>query len=177
MEAAVKLGRTDFKNLISLTSLSKRSNLPGMRSGFAAGDAAIMSQFLLYRTYHGCAMSPVVQAASTAAWRDEAHVVANRALYKTKFAQVTPVLAEVLDVALPDAGFYLWARVPGDDTTFARELFALYNVTVLPGSFLAREAQGHNPGAGRIRMALVADTAECLEAAQRIVQFVRARQP
>ncbi len=175
MEAAAKLGRTDFKNLISLTSLSKRSNLPGMRSGFVAGDAAIMAQFLLYRTYHGCAMSPVVQAASLAAWRDETHVVANRALYKTKFAQVTPVLAEVLDVALPDAGFYLWAKVNGDDTAFARELFALYNVTVLPGSFLAREARDHNPGAGRIRMALVADTAECLEAAQRIVQFVRSR--
>ena len=175
MEAAVKLGRTDFKNLIALTSLSKRSNLPGMRSGFVAGDAAIMAQFLLYRTYHGCAMSPVVQAASLAAWRDEAHVVDNRALYKAKFAQVTPVLAEVLDVALPDAGFYLWAKVKGDDTAFARELFALYNVTVLPGSFLAREARGHNPGAGRIRMALVADTAECLEAAQRIVQFVRSR--
>jgi N-succinyldiaminopimelate aminotransferase len=175
MEAAVKLGRGDFKNLIALTSLSKRSNLPGMRSGFVAGDAAIMAKFLLYRTYHGCAMSPVVQAASLAAWRDEAHVVDNRALYKAKFAQVTPVLAEVLDVALPDAGFYLWAKVKGDDTAFARELFALYNVTVLPGSFLAREARGHNPGAGRIRMALVADTAECLEAAQRIVQFVRTR--
>jgi N-succinyldiaminopimelate aminotransferase len=175
MEAAARLGRTDFKNLISLTSLSKRSNVPGMRSGFVAGDAAIMAQFLLYRTYHGCAMSPVVQAASLAAWRDEAHVVDNRALYKAKFAQVTPVLAEVLDVALPDAGFYLWAKVKGDDTVFARELFALYNVTVLPGSFLAREAQGHNPGAGRIRMALVADSAECLEAAQRIVQFVRSR--
>ncbi|MCF8161091.1 MAG: succinyldiaminopimelate transaminase [Polaromonas sp.] len=177
MEAAFKLGRTDFRNLISLTSLSKRSNVPGMRSGFVAGDAAIMAQFLLYRTYHGCAMSPVVQAASLAAWRDETHVIANRALYKTKFAQVTPVLAEVLDVTLPDAGFYLWANVKGDDTAFARELFALYNVTVLPGSFLAREARGHNPGAGRIRMALVADTAECLEAARRIVQFVRTRQP
>ncbi|OGB83211.1 MAG: succinyldiaminopimelate transaminase, partial [Burkholderiales bacterium RIFOXYD2_FULL_59_8] len=177
MEAAVKLGRTDFKNLISLTSLSKRSNLPGMRSGFVAGDAAIMAQYLLYRTYHGCAMSPVVQVASLAAWRDEAHVIENRALYKTKFAQVTPVLAEVLDVALPDAGFYLWAKVKGSDTDFARTLYALYNVTVLPGSYLAREAQGHNPGAGRIRMALVADTAECLEAARRIVQFVGARAP
>jgi N-succinyldiaminopimelate aminotransferase len=175
MQAAVQLGRSDFKNLISLTSLSKRSNLPGMRSGFVAGDAAIMAQFLLYRTYHGCAMSPVVQAASTAAWADEAHVVDNRTLYRAKFAQVTPVLAQVLDVALPDAGFYLWANVPGDDAAFARELFALYNVTVLPGSFLAREARGHNPGAGRIRMALVADTAECLEAAQRMVQFVTSR--
>jgi len=177
MEAAARLGRSDFKNLVSLTSLSKRSNVPGMRSGFVAGDAAIMKQFLLYRTYHGCAMSPVVQAASLAAWRDEAHVVANRALYKTKFEQVTPLLARVLDVALPDAGFYLWADVAGDDTVFARELFALYNVTVLPGSYLAREAQGHNPGAGRIRMALVADTAECLQAAERIAQFVNARKP
>ena len=175
MEAAVKLGRADFKNLISLTSLSKRSNVPGMRSGFVAGDAAIMRQFLLYRTYHGCAMSPVVQAASLAAWRDEAHVTENRALYKAKFAQVTPLLAGVLEVALPDAGFYLWAQVKGDDTAFARDLYALYNVTVLPGSFLARQAQGHNPGAGRIRMALVAETAECLEAAQRMVQFVNSR--
>jgi N-succinyldiaminopimelate aminotransferase len=175
MEAAAKLGRHDFKNLISLTSLSKRSNVPGMRSGFVAGDAAIIKPFLLYRTYHGSAMSPVVQAASLAAWQDEAHVEENRALYRTKFAQVTPVLAEVLNVALPDAGFYLWADVAGDDTVFARELYALYNVTVLPGSYLARTAQGSNPGLGRIRMALVADTAECVEAAQRIVEFVKAR--
>jgi len=120
-------------------------------------------------------MSPVVQAASLAAWQDESHVADNRALYRAKFAQVTPLLAQVMKVALPDAGFYLWADVAGDDTAFARELHALYNVTVLPGSFLAREAQGHNPGTGRIRMALVADTAECLEAAQRIVQFVSTR--
>jgi N-succinyldiaminopimelate aminotransferase len=175
LEAAARLGRSDFKNLIALTSLSKRSNVPGMRSGFVFGDAALLKQFLLYRTYHGCAMSPVVQAASAAAWLDEAHVVDNRALYRAKFAQVTPLLAQVMKVALPDAGFYLWADVGGDDTAFARELHALYNVTVLPGSFLAREAQGHNPGAGRIRMALVADTAECLEAAQRIVQFAGTR--
>ena len=175
MEAAARLGRTDFKNLISFTSLSKRSNVPGMRSGFVAGDAALMKQFLLYRTYHGSAMSPVVQAASIAAWGDEAHVVDNRAQYRRKFEQVTPLLAEVLDVALPDAGFYLWAKVKGDDTEFARELLALYNVTVLPGSYLAREAHGSNPGAGRIRMALVAETAECVEAAQRIVQFVKNR--
>jgi len=175
MQAAVMLGRHDFKNLVSLTSLSKRSNVPGMRSGFVAGDAAIMTQFLLYRTYHGCAMSPVVQAASTAAWSDETHVEENRALYKEKFAQVTPLLAQVLDVRLPDAGFYLWAGMAGDDAAFARELYALYNVTVLPGSYLARQAQDHNPGAGRIRMALVADTAECLEAAHRIVEFVKTR--
>jgi N-succinyldiaminopimelate aminotransferase len=175
MEAAAKLGRTNFKNLISLTSLSKRSNVPGMRSGFVAGDAALIKPFLLYRTYHGSAMSPVVQAASTAAWQDEAHVVANRTLYRTKFAEVTPLLADVLTVSLPDAGFYLWADVAGDDTAFARDLYANYNVTVLPGSFLARQAQGSNPGLGRIRMALVADTAECVEAAQRIVEFVKTR--
>ena len=175
LEAAAQLGRTDFKNLISFTSLSKRSNVPGMRSGFVAGDAALIKPFLLYRTYHGSAMSSVVQAASVAAWSDEAHVIENRALYRSKFAQVTPILAEVLDVALPDAGFYLWAQVRGNDVDFARDLFALYNVTVLPGSYLARDAQGANPGAGRIRMALVADTAECVEAAQRIVQFVQSR--
>ena len=176
LEAASLLGRGDFKNLVSFTSLSKRSNVPGLRSGFVAGDAAILKSFLLYRTYHGCAMSPIVQAASIAAWGDEEHVIENRALYRDKFAQVTPLLEPVLDVALPDASFYLWAGIPqrfkGDDAAFARELFALYNVTVLPGSFLAREAQGFNPGAGRIRMALVAQTAECVEAAQRIVDFV-----
>ena len=175
LEAAVKLGRPDFKNLIALTSLSKRSNVPGMRSGFVAGDAALMKNFLLYRTYHGSAMSQVVQMASIAAWNDEQHVVENRNLYRQKFAAVTPLLEPVLDVALPDAAFYLWAGVGGSDTEFARELYALYNVTVLPGSYLAREAQGHNPGAGRIRMALVAETAECVEAAERIVQFVQSR--
>lgn len=179
LEAAVKLGRHDFKRLVSFTSLSKRSNVPGMRSGFVAGDAAILKQYLLYRTYHGSAMSPVVQAASIAAWGDEQHVIENRAMYRQKFAEVTPVLAGVLDVALPDAAFYLWAKVPDalkcSDTEFARELLAQYNVTVLPGSYLAREAQGFNPGAQRIRMALVAETAECLEAAHRIVQFVSSK--
>jgi len=175
MQAAAKLGRNDFKNLISLTSLSKRSNVPGMRSGFVAGDASIIQQFLLYRTYHGCAMSPVVQAASIAAWRDEQHVIENRAKYRGKFAQVTPLLADVMEVALPDAGFYLWAKVKGSDTDFARELFTLYNVTVLPGTYLSRSGQGINPGEQRIRMALVAETAECVEAAQRIVQFVKSR--
>ena len=179
LQAASQLGRHDFKNLIALTSLSKRSNVPGLRSGFVAGDAAIMKAFLLYRTYHGSAMSPVVQAASVAAWADEQHVLDNRALYREKFAQVTPLLASVMDVQLPDAGFYLWAAVPeafkGSDTDFSRELLALYNVVVLPGSFLARNAQGGNPGAGRIRMALVAGTAECLEAAERIVQFIQSK--
>lgn len=176
LEAAIQLGRKDFRNLVALTSLSKRSNVPGMRSGFVAGDAAILKQFLLYRTYHGSAMSPVVQAASIAAWNDEAHVVDNRNLYRTKFAQVTPLLAGVMDVALPDAGFYLWARVPGDDdVAFALQLLAQYNVAVLPGSLLARESGGINPGAGRIRMALVAGVDECLEAAHRIVSYLQAR--
>lgn len=173
LEASHKLGRTDYKNLVAFTSLSKRSNVPGMRSGFVSGDAKLLKQFLLYRTYHGSAMSGMVQAASIAAWDDEAHVVANRDMYRQKFAAVTPLLAKVLDVKLPDAGFYLWAAVPGgDDQAFARDLLAQYNVTVLPGSFLARESQGFNPGAGRIRMALVAETQECMQAAQRIVEFV-----
>ena len=176
LEAAAQLGRRDFKNLVTFTSLSKRSNVPGMRSGFCAGDAALMAQFLRYRTYHGSAMSPVVQSASIAAWQDEQHVIENRALYREKFHAVTPVLAQVLDVRLPDAGFYLWAKVVGSDEDFARALYAAYNVTVLPGSYLARSAQGHNPGAGYVRMALVAKTAECLEAAHRIADFVRGRQ-
>ncbi len=179
LQAAARLGRHGLKNLIALTSLSKRSSVPGLRSGFVAGDAALVKSFLLYRTYHGSAMSPVVQAASIAAWADEQHVVENRALYREKFSSVTPLLAGVLDVALPDAGFYLWAAVPqvfgGSDTEFSRELLALYNVVVLPGSYLARDFQGSNPGAGRIRMALVAQTAECMEAAQRIVQFIHSK--
>ena len=177
LEAAQKLGRHDFRNLLMFTSLSKRSNVPGLRSGFVAGDAALVKSFLLYRTYHGSAMNPVVQKASALAWGDEAHVEDNRRMYRDKFAQVTPVLADVLDVALPDAGFYLWAHVgktcDGSDTEFARQLLQQVNVTVLPGSFLAREAHGHNPGAGRIRMALVAETAQCMEAAQRIRSFVQ----
>ncbi|HJV87099.1 MAG TPA: succinyldiaminopimelate transaminase [Noviherbaspirillum sp.] len=177
MEAAHKLGRTGYPRLISFSSLSKRSNVPGMRSGFVAGDAEIMKKFLLYRTYHGSAMSPAIQAASVAAWNDEQHVIENRAKYIAKFNQVTPVLAEVLDVSLPDAGFYLWAKVDRyggiSDTEFARRLYAEYNVTVLPGSYLAREAHGVNPGQNRIRMALVAEVDECLEAARRIVAFTR----
>lgn len=179
LEAAKKLGRHDFKNLVMFTSLSKRSNVPGLRSGFVAGDAALIKSFLLYRTYHGGAMSPVVQTASVAAWNDEVHVVENRRLYREKFAQVTPVLSKVMDVKLPDASFYLWAGVPAelgmDDAQFAKKLYIHTGVTVLPGSYLAREADGFNPGANRIRMALVAETAECLEAAQRIAQFIESR--
>ncbi|WP_374564590.1 succinyldiaminopimelate transaminase [Ideonella sp.] len=178
LAAAKALGREGFRNLIVLSSLSKRSNVPGMRSGFVAGDADILKAFLLYRTYHGSAMSKVVQAASAAAWNDEAHVEANRAQYRAKFAQVTPMLAKMLDVKLPDAGFYLWAGVPkdahgGDDIAFSLGLLAQYNVAVLPGSLLAREAHGQNPGAGRIRMALVAEGPECQEAAERIVAYTR----
>lgn len=179
LQAARQLGR-DWQRLVMLTSLSKRSNVPGMRSGFVAGDAGILQQFLLYRTYHGCAMAPPVQAASIAAWGDEAHVAHNRQLYREKFAQVTPVLQAVLDVRLPDAGFYLWAGIPPQlglsDAQFARALYEQQAVTVLPGSYLAREAAGINPGAGRVRMALVAETAECLEAAGRIAAFVRSLQ-
>lgn len=181
LEAALKLGRHDFRNLVMLTSLSKRSNVPGMRSGFVAGDARVLKSFLLYRTYHGSAMSPAVQKASQAAWQDEAHVLDNRELYKRKFAAITPLLAEVMDVALPDAGFYLWAKVPqrfqtdtlSADCNFARQLLGQYNVALLPGSYLARECAGINPGQGRVRMALVAGYDECVEAAQRIAALLR----
>jgi N-succinyldiaminopimelate aminotransferase len=181
LQAAKALGRDDFHNLVAFTSLSKRSNVPGLRSGFVAGDARLLKAFLLYRTYHGSAMSPLVQRASIAAWSDEAHVRANRDLYRSKFAQVVPLLADVLDVRLPDAGFYLWAAlpghggVPGEDVQFALQLLAQYNVSVLPGSLMARAAHGQNPGAGRIRMALVASIDACFEAAQRIRNFTLSR--
>ncbi|MFL9711366.1 succinyldiaminopimelate transaminase [Methylobacillus sp. Pita1] len=172
LQAARLLGR-DYSRLVVFSSLSKRSNVPGMRSGFVAGDAKILEKFLLYRTYHGCAMNPAVQAASVAAWQDEVHVVENRRLYAEKFAAVTPVLQEVLDVELPDAAFYLWAYTGQPDTDFALRLYRDYNVTVLPGSFLAREAHGVNPGHGFIRIALVASLAECMEAAERIRQLAK----
>jgi N-succinyldiaminopimelate aminotransferase len=175
LEAARKLGRTGYSRLIAFSSLSKRSNVPGMRSGFVAGDAEVLKKFLLYRTYHGSAMSPSIQSASIAAWNDEQHVAENRAKYVAKFREITPMLQQVLDVALPDAGFYLWAKVDKhvaiSDTEYARRLYAEYNVTVLPGSYLARDAHGINPGENRIRMALVAEVGECLEAARRIVAF------
>ena len=170
LEAAQKLGR-DFTRLVMFSSLSKRSNVPGMRSGFVAGDAEIIAKFLLYRTYHGCAMSPMVMAASAAAWGDELHVVENRKLYAEKFAPVTRTLQTVLDVTVPDAAFYLWAKSPIDDEAFAAGLFEQQHVTVLPGSYLARSAHGVNPGLGYVRIALVAPLDECVTAAERIVQY------
>ena len=173
MQAAKQLGR-GFERLVMFSSLSKRSNVPGMRSGFVAGDATVLKNYLLYRTYHGSAMSPAVQAASAAAWNDEAHVRENRRQYAEKFAAVTPMLADVLGTTLPDASFYLWARTPQSmtDTEFAQRLLADYNVVVVPGSYLAREARGVNPGAGFVRIALVAPLADCVEAADRIRSFI-----
>ncbi|MDU9398968.1 succinyldiaminopimelate transaminase [Pseudomonas sp. zfem003] len=173
LTACAELGRNDFARCVVFHSLSKRSNLPGLRSGFVAGDAAILKAFLLYRTYHGCAMPVQTQLASVAAWNDEAHVRANRDLYREKYDAVLDILGGVLDVQRPDGGFYLWAKTPVDDTTFTRELFAREHVTVVPGSYLSREVNGVNPGAGRVRMALVAPLAECVEAAERIRRFVR----
>jgi len=172
LQAATMLGR-GYERLVMFSSLSKRSNVPGMRSGFVAGDPAILRSFLLYRTYHGSAMNPAIQAASVAAWNDEEHVRENRRQYRAKFAAVTPLLAQVLpSTTQPDAGFYLWARTPGSDADFARRLFADYNVLLLPGSYLARTAQGINPGAGFVRIALVAPLSDCLEAAGRIGSFI-----
>lgn len=173
LSACAELGRSDFKRCVVFHSLSKRSNLPGLRSGFVAGDASILKHFLLYRTYHGCAMPVQTQLASVAAWNDEAHVRANRDMYREKFAAVLDILAPVMDVQRPDGGFYLWARTPGDDTLFTRDLFTTEHVTVVPGSYLSREVDGVSPGAGRVRMALVAPLAECIEAAERIARFIR----
>jgi len=173
LQAAQQLGRHDYRNLVVFSSLSKRSNVPGMRSGFVAGDAGILAKFALYRTYHGCAMNPAIQAATIAAWNDEAHVAQNRHLYAEKFAKVIALLAPLLPVSRPDAGFYLWLRTPIADTAFAQQLHRDYNVSVLPGSFLAREAHGINPGASFIRLALVANLDETLEAARRIAEFTR----
>ena len=171
LQAAQALGRTDFRRLVSFGSLSKRSNVPGMRSGYVAGDARVLERFLLYRTYHGSAMNPAVQAASVAAWEDEAHVRANRTLYREKFEAVVRILSQVTQVQMPEAAFYLWLRTPAEDTAFARRLYETYNVTVLPGSFLAREARAVNPGRGFVRVALVPAPAQCIEGAQRLAQF------
>ena len=173
LAAAVALGRPDYSRLLSFGSLSKRSNAPGLRSGYVAGDAALIKAFLLYRTYHGSAMSQPVAAASVAAWNDEAHVRDNRARYAEKFALLQPLVNAVLPAPLPDAAFYLWAKVPGDDAEFARRLHAEESVSVLPGSFFARDVDGVNPGRGYIRIALVADMAECAEGIDRLVRFAR----
>jgi Aspartate/tyrosine/aromatic aminotransferase len=172
LQAAANAGRRDFRRCVVFHSLSKRSNAPGLRSGFVAGDAKILASFLRYRTYHGCAMPVHHQAASRLAWEDEAHVVENRAEYRRKFDAVLEILDGCLEVARPEAGFYLWARVPGSDEIFARGLFEQRNVTVLPGSYLSREAGGVNPGAGRVRMALVAPLDECVDAAKRIRDYI-----
>lgn len=172
LTACAELGRNDFANCVVFHSLSKRSNLPGLRSGFVAGDAKILQQYLLYRTYHGCAMPEQTQYASIAAWQDEQHVVANRDLYRAKYAAVLQVLAPVMDIKKPDGGFYLWPQTPIADTEFTRQLLAQQNVLVVPGSYLSREVAGFNPGANRIRMALVAPLTECVEAAHRIKEFL-----
>jgi N-succinyldiaminopimelate aminotransferase len=173
LAVAQELGRADFRRVVSFGSLSKRSNAPGLRSGYVAGDASLVKAFLLYRTYHGSAMSPAVAAASIAAWNDESHVRANRAAYAKKFSALQPRLASALPCAMPEAAFYLWAATPGDDADFARQLYAEKAVTVLPGSYFAREANGANPGRGRIRVALVASMDECAEAVDRIVALAR----
>ncbi|WP_286222319.1 succinyldiaminopimelate transaminase [Marinobacter apostichopi] len=177
LQTCAAIGRNDFARCIVFHSLSKRSNLPGLRSGFVAGDASVLKGFLKYRTYHGCAMPIHNQLASIAAWQDEAHVVENRTAYRAKFEAVVPILREVMDVEFPDAGFYLWPVTPMDDETFARELSAQQNVHVLPGRYLSRTVEGHNPGENRVRMALVAPLDECVEAARRIVEFVKANTP
>jgi N-succinyldiaminopimelate aminotransferase len=173
LEVEAEAGNGKFENCLVFHSLSKRSNLPGMRSGFVAGDARLIDKFRLYRTYHGSSMSPPYQAASVAAWRDEQHVIENRKLYKQKFDAVLNILQPVMNVQRPDAGFYLWPETPMSDEEFARELFRRYNLTVLPGSYLSREAHGINPGANRVRMALVASVDECIEAANRIKDFLK----
>jgi len=175
LTACAELGRSDFKRCVVFHSLSKRSNLPGLRSGFVAGDAEIIKPFLLYRTYHGCAMPVQTQLASIAAWQDEAHVRENRDQYRAKYDAVLDILQPVLDVQRPDGSFYLWAKVPGGDAEFTRDLFEAQHVTVVPGSYLSREVNGVNPGAGRVRMALVAPLAECIEAAERIRAFLQNR--
>jgi N-succinyldiaminopimelate aminotransferase len=173
LQTCAAIGRHDFKRCIVFHSLSKRSNLPGLRSGFVAGDADVLAGYLKYRTYHGCAMPVHNQLASIAAWNDEDHVRENRAAYRAKFEAVVPILREVMNVDFPDAGFYLWPETPMDDETFAKELSAQQNVHVLPGRYLSRTVNGHNPGENRVRMALVAPLEECVEAARRIVDFVK----
>ena len=175
LEVAAANGRSDYRRCVVFHSLSKRSNLPGLRSGFVAGDAEILSHYYRYRTYEGCAIGDHVQRVSTLAWSDEAHVVANRALYREKFAAVTPLLKQTFDFVEPDGGFYHWLDVGGDDQAFSLGLFEAEHITVLPGSFLSREVEGHNPGRGHVRVAWVAELDRCLDAAQRLVAWARQR--
>jgi N-succinyldiaminopimelate aminotransferase len=175
LQAAIASGRERFQRCMVFHSLSKRSSVPGLRSGFVAGDPALIKRYLLYRTYHGCAMAVPTQLASIAAWNDDAHAAANRVLYRQKFARVLPILQPVLDVLEPDGGFYLWPDVQGDDEAFTRELFAEQNLTILPGSYLARDTAAGNPGRGRVRISLVASVEECATAASRIRQFLEKR--
>jgi len=172
LQAAAAVGRNDYLRCIVFHSLSKRSNVPGLRSGFVAGDQALIESFFKYRTYHGCAMPGFTQAASIAAWQDESHVILNRKFYREKFAAVLEILAPVMNVQQPEAGFYLWPEVPISDQAFTQQLFSTHNVTVLPGSFLSRTANGINPGDNRIRIALVAPLEECVEAAARIRDLI-----
>jgi len=170
LQAAKQAGLTDFSGCIAFHSLSKRSNLPGLRSGFVAGDAKLIKAFAQFRTYHGCTLPPPTQAASSAAWSDETHVIANRIAYDEKYAAVIPTLKKVMDVNVPPAGFYLWPSVAMDDKVVTQRLHSEQNVAVVPGSYLARDSHGTNPGVQRIRMALVAPLQECIEAADRIVE-------
>ena len=172
LEVAAAYGNTDYKRCLVMHSLSKRSNAPGLRSGFVAGDADILKAFLLFRTYHGCAMPPHTQSTSIVAWQDETHVAENRRLYREKFADVLDILSPVMDIPAPQASFYLWPKTPIDDVTFTREIFRQQHLNVVPGSYLSREVDGVNPGTNRIRLALVAEPKQCIEAAQRIKQFI-----
>ncbi|MEO8307936.1 MAG: succinyldiaminopimelate transaminase [Pseudomonadota bacterium] len=172
LTAAAAMGNTQLRRCMSFHSLSKRSSLPGLRSGLVAGDAALIRPFLLYRTYHGCAMSAPTQRASIAAWTDDAHVTVNRARYRSKFDQVLPILAPVIDAHRPAGGFYLWLDVGSDDEAFTAGLYAQQNITVVPGSYLARQTASGNPGAGYVRISLVAPEAECVQAAGRIRQYI-----
>jgi len=174
LEVAAQMGNDTFKNCLAFHSLSKRSNLPGLRSGLVAGDAALLKRFLHYRTYHGCSMAPPTQAASIAAWSDETHVQENRAMYDEKYVAVLNVLAPVLELQTPPAGFYLWPEVPQDDETFTRSMHERHNVAIVPGSYLAREVDGHNPGANHVRLALVAPLEQCVTAAERMRDFIQA---
>jgi len=175
LQAAASIGNDQYENCLVFHSLSKRSNLPGLRSGFVAGSSNLIKTFLLYRTYHGCSMAPPTQAASIAAWRDENHVIDNRLLYNAKYEAVIPILSDVMSVSTPDAGFYLWPDLKLDDEKFTQDMHRLYNISVVPGSYLSREQDGHNPGSQHTRLALVAPIDKCIEAAEKIRDYFQDR--